>query len=133
MAENEQEIDVNADVTEEENDETPMERFFFHQRRALEETGKALEALLPPDFRKHGGEASREFAKGFRVLVDVTIDNLKRVSEKEDEDEEYDEEVENEEETEVKAEVDGGDGDNGNDDDEPPSTTGKTKVKVKLD
>lgn len=129
MAENEQDINANVDATDEESEETPMERFFFHQRRALEETGKALEALLPPDFRKHGGEASREFAKGFRVLVDVTIDNLKRVSEKEDE--EYDEEIENEEETEVEVEVDAGDGDD--DDDEPPSTTGKTKVKVNLD
>ncbi|MDQ7035376.1 MAG: hypothetical protein Q9P01_11225 [Anaerolineae bacterium] len=65
MAENEQEIDVNADVTEEENDETPMERFFFHQRRALEETGKALEALLPPDFANMVAKRVVSSLKGF--------------------------------------------------------------------
>src|SRR5688500_14285762 len=64
---------------------TPMERFFYHQRRALEETAKALESLLPPGFKEHATEASREFAKGFRILVDATIDELKKVSEKEEE------------------------------------------------
>lgn len=77
MADNEQEINVEQEVDEPEF-ETPMDRFFFHQRRALEETGKALEALLPPDFRSHAGEASKEFAKGFHVLVDAAIDELKK-------------------------------------------------------
>jgi hypothetical protein len=116
MADNEQDINVELEGDEEEF-ETPMDRFFFHQRRALEETGKALEALLPPDFRSHAGEASKEFAKGFSVLVDAAIDELKKVSEREEEDEKASDEDE-------------GDDDNG---DEPPSTTGKTKVKVKLD
>src|SRR5262245_13029749 len=121
MAENDK--DINTDDTTEEKAESPMERFFFHQRRALEETGKALEALLPPDFRKHGGEASREFAKGFRVLVDATIDKLKKVSEKEDP---LEDEVDTPEpEPESKKKDD--------DDDNRPSTTGRTKVKVKLD
>ena len=77
MAE-EKDIKVEVEHTEEgdEGVDTPMERFFFHQRRALEETGKAMEALLPPDFRRHGGQASREFARGFRVLVDAAIDEL---------------------------------------------------------
>lgn len=114
MADNEQDINVEFEGDEEEF-ETPMDRFFFHQRRALEETGKALEALLPPDFRSHAGEASKEFAKGFSVLVEAAIDELKKVSEREEMDEEADEDE---------------DDDNN---DEPPSTTGKTKVKVKLD
>jgi hypothetical protein len=119
MSDNEQDIKVDVtDTSNIEKVETPMERFFYHQRRALEETGKALEALLPTDFRKHGGEASREFAKGFRVLVDAAIDELKRVSERE---EDEDEEIMDEEE------------DSNDDDDDSPSTTGKTKVKVKLD
>lgn len=100
-------------------EETPMDRFFFHQKRALEETGKALEALLPPDFRNHAGEASKEFAQGFRILVDAAIDELKKVSEREDE--------------EAMAATGEVVEDENNDDDEPPSTTGKTKVKVKLD
>ena len=118
MADKEKDIPVeNPELFE--GDDTPMERFFFHQRRALEETGKALEALLPPDFRNHAGEASKEFAKGFRILVDAAIDELKKVSEREDE-----------EAQEAKGEVVDEDS---NDDDEPPTTTGKTKVKVKLD
>lgn len=88
--------------------ETPLEQFFYHQRRALEETGKALEALLPPGFAEHSTEAGREFAKGFRVLVDAAIDELKKVSERSKEEHE-----------------EGGE--------EPPSTTGKTKVKVQVD
>lgn len=115
----EQDNDINVefgDMNDDESISTPMERFFYHQRRALEETGKALEALLPPEFRKHGGEASREFAKGFRILVDAAIDQMKNVSEKEDEDyEEPEEEMDDD------------------DNDEPPTTTGKSKVKIKLD
>lgn len=119
MSENEQDIEMNAEETaESETVETPMERFFFHQRRALEEMGMALEALVPPDFRKHGGEASKEFARGFRVLVDAAIDELKKVSERED----------------PQAEAEAAKAKKKNDDDDDrPSTTGKTKVKVKLD
>ena len=119
MADNEQESNLEHDLTQGEDPiENPMERFFYHQRRALEETGKALEALLPPDFRNHAGEASKEFAKGFGILVDVAIDELKKVSEREEEEagkHGVDAEPEND------------------DDDDPPATTGKTKVRVKLD
>lgn len=119
MAEHEQDIPVEHDNEHFDEDavDTPMERFFYHQRRALEETGHALEALLPPKFRDHAEEASKEFAKGFRVLIDSAIDELKKVSEREDEDEDIIEDIEEE----------------NDDDDEPPSTTGKTKVRVKLD
>lgn len=99
--------------------ETPMERFFYHQRRALEETGKALEALLPPEFRNHAESASKEFARGFSIIVDAAIDELKKVSERAEEDEDAKKEADVE--------------DTNNDDDEPPTTTGKTKVRVKLD
>lgn len=105
-------VTVEDENTEETPPNTPMEQFFYHQRRALEETGRALEALLPPDFRRHGGEASREFTKGFRILVDAAIDELKKVSEKE--------------EAEAKKK-------NDDDDDDTPPSTGKTKVKVKVD
>ena len=117
MANNDSEIKVDVEAgTPEDATLTPLEQFFYHQRRALEETGKALEALLPPGFREHGSEASREFTKGFRILVDAAIDELKKVSEK-------DEEVAAEKKLE----------DDDDDDDDRPSTTGKTKVKVKLD
>ena len=77
MADNEKDIKIEHDLSLEDEVENPMESFFYNQRRALEETGKALEALLPPDFRNHAGEASKEFAQGFRILVDVAIDELK--------------------------------------------------------
>ena len=69
MAEN---PDVAPEAPEEETEETrtTFEEFLYHQRRALEETGKALEALLPEGFRTHGGNAGKEFAEGFRVLID---------------------------------------------------------------
>lgn len=122
MPENEQDVPVNVDsLSDEDPIETPMERFFYHQRRALEETGKALEALLPPDFKRHGGEASREFAKGFRVLVDATIDELKKVSEREDDDSDADD-----------ADDDYIDDDT-DDNDDPPASTGNSKVKIKVD
>jgi hypothetical protein len=124
MAENEQNINPDVDATQETPSDKPMEQFFFHQRRALEEMGKALEALLPPDFRKHGAEASKEFAKGFRVLVDSAIDKMKEVSEKEDPNEEAVTETPEPEPTDPKDD---------DDDDDRPSTTGKTKVRVKLD
>lgn len=125
MPDNERDIEVQVNddgLTDNEDPmDSPMEKFFYHQRRALEETGKALESLLPPDFRKHGTEASKEFSKGVRVLVDAAIDELKKISERDDSDEDEPETVE---ET-----ID----DNDDDDEPPSSTTGKSKVKIKLD
>lgn len=97
--------------------ETPLERFFYHQRRALEETGKALEALLPEGFRQHGSEATKEFTKGFRVLVDAAIDELKKVNEQ------HASEETPSPTAEAKPPVE----------EEKPVTTGKGKVKVKVD
>lgn len=96
----------NVDETSEESPRTPFEEFLHHQRRALEETGKALEALLPEGFRTHGSQASKEFARGFRVLVDAAMQELRKART----------------DAEEIAE------------DEPPvSTTGKTKVKVEVE
>lgn len=88
---------------EAEEPKTPFEKFLFHQRRAVEETGKALEALLPEGFREHGSEASREFIKGFRVLVDAAIAEIEKAAEEKDED------------------------------DDKPASTGNTKVRVDVD
>lgn len=104
------EENMNPEV--ENNDEaakTRMEEFLDHQRRALEETGKALEALLPDGFRKHGSEASKEFTKGFRVLVDAAMEEMK------------------------KARSGAEEGESSSDDDDKPSTTGKAKVKVEVE
>ena len=52
------------DPEEGEGDKTPLEQFIFHQRRGLEEFGKAMESLLPPGFREHTQAAGNEFANG---------------------------------------------------------------------
>ena len=93
---------------QEQDPKNPFETFIYHQRKALEETGKALEALLPEGFREHGGEAGREFVKGFKALVDDAITEIEKAT----------------------NEVKNGESEDG---DEPPSTTGKTKVKVQVD
>ncbi len=93
----------------EENPKTPLEAFVYHQRRALEETGKALEALLPEGFREHGSSASKEFVKSFQILVDAAINEIEKATSR----------VQEVEET--------------SSDDDRPSTTGKSKVKVQVD
>ena len=94
----------------EEKLKNPFEEFVFHQRKALEETGKALEALIPDGVREHGSEAGREFVKGFKALVDAAITEIEKATSKVQAD--FKEAVENT---------------------EPPSTTGKTKVKVEVE
>lgn len=85
----------------------PLEEFVDHQKRALDETGKAIESLLPPDFVKHAKEAQKEFIAGFKVLADSVIDEMEKVAKK--------------------VEPESADGD------DKPSTTGKTKVKVQVE
>jgi hypothetical protein len=91
-----------------EESRAPFEQFLHHQRKALEETGKALDALVPPGFKEHGAEAGREFAKGFRVLVDAAVSELERMSK----------------EMEQRRQEDGSD---------RPSSTGPSKVKVQVE
>lgn len=90
-----------------EGEKSPLESFIYHQRRALEEAGKAIDALLPDRFKEHGTVASKEFVKGFQVLVDAAITEIEKATSK------------------VEAEV--------SDDDDRPATTGKSKVKVEVE
>lgn len=85
----------------------PVDEFVEHQKRALDETGKAIESLLPPDFVAHAKEAQKEFLAGFKVLADTFIDEMEKVAKK----------VEPAEKS----------------DDDKPATTGKTKVKVQVE
>lgn len=80
--------DMNRRPEDPESDESknPLEQFIFHQRRGLEEFGKAMESLLPPRFKEHTHAAGNEFATGFRVLIDAAIDEIKKASEMEDPD-----------------------------------------------
>ena len=62
----------------------PLGDFMKHQKRALDEAGKALEALLPPEFREHGKAAVNESVEGFRVLLNSLLDDFKAEINKDD-------------------------------------------------
>jgi hypothetical protein len=114
---------LNGHLPENEN-ETPedmrkaFERFVDHQKKAFDEAGKAVDALLPTGFKEHGNEARREFIKGFKVLVDSAISELEKASR---------EFEKRRDEAGSDAATDGGSPP------PPPSTTGRTKVKVQID
>jgi hypothetical protein len=92
---------------------SPFNEFLRHQQRAVEETGKALDALLPPGFKEHSREAGREFVSGLKVLFDAALDGLEQVSQ------EFDKNFNRER--------------SGDDSSDRPSSTGTTKVKVQVD
>ena len=108
---------------EDETGKTPLEQFIFHQRRGLEEFGKAMESLLPPGFREHTQAAGNEFASGFRVLIDAAIDEIKKASEMEDPDAQR----AAEQEKRARANL------SSDDDDDAAAGTGSGKIKVELD
>lgn len=111
MSDNEQ-VNHNPEVeSSEEKPNNPVESFIYHQRRALEHTSKALEALLPEGFREHGATASKEFIKSFQVLVDAAIGEIEKAT------------------TRVQDVVE----EAKDDDNDKPSTTGRTKVKVEVE
>lgn len=112
------------DGQEPQEPKTPLEQFLFHQRRALEETGKALESLLPPGFREHTQAAGNEFASGFRVLVDAAIDEIKKASEMEDPEAQARAEQERQASSNLSAD---------DNDDDDAAGSGKEKIKVELD
>lgn len=80
------EMNPQSEHPEGDESKNPLEQFIFHQRRGLEEFGKAMESLLPPRFKEHTQAAGNEFATGFRVLIDAAIDEIKKASEMEDPD-----------------------------------------------
>jgi hypothetical protein len=105
----------NPEAADQGTDEEPLrsrfEEFLFHQRRALEETGKAIEALFPERFVEHGKKAGTEFNTAMRALVDAVTDEIKKAAE-----------------TARTAKEEGAE-----DDDDDVSTTGKTKVRVQVE
>ena len=119
------EMNTNPEENQEsEHPKSPLEQFLFHQRRALEETGKALESLLPPGFKSHTQAAGNEFATGFRVLIDAAIDEIKNASEMED----PEAQARSEQERQASANLS-----NDNNDDDDTTSSGKGKIKVELD
>ncbi len=86
-----------------------FDQFLYHQRRAVEEASKAIDALIPEGFKTHGTEAQKEFQKGFKVLLDAAIAELERINRRAEQ-----------------AASDAADA-------ARPSSTGKTKVKVQVE
>lgn len=64
------------DDTKKTNAEEKFDQFVEHQKKAFEEAGKALEALIPPEFKTHSQAAFKESVEGFRVLVNATLDAI---------------------------------------------------------
>jgi len=99
-----QTFDSSANETQTPKVSGPLSDFLEHQRKALEETGKAIDSLLPPGFKEHSAEARKEAVKGWKVLMDAVIDEVERLR------------------TQVERKVE----------DVEQSSTGKTKVKVEV-
>lgn len=93
----------------------PIGDFLRHQRNALDETVKAVDALFPKEFKEHSREAGREFTKGVKVLVDAVIAEVEKASR------EFDKNFNSQRPAE------GGTGS------DRPSTTGSSKVKVQVE
>lgn len=95
-------------------------QFVEHQSKAVEAGLKAVETLLPPGFKDHAKVAGKEFAAGFKVLVDAAIEGIDKASK------DIDEKMKASKRgtTEYSGEDAGSD---------RPSTTGPSKVKVQVE
>lgn len=65
--------------------ESAFREFVHHQRIALEELGRAIESLIPKDFRDHTRNAGKAFVDSFKSLVDAARDDMQRASENNEE------------------------------------------------
>ncbi len=107
--------EVNTTSNEEAAKKDAFNKFVEHETKAFEESLKAIDALLPEGFKTHAKVAGKEFALGFRVLLDVASDALNSAAK------DIDERMKAK-----RAEYAAEEGDR-------PSTTGPTKVKVQVE
>lgn len=112
-----QKVEQVVDDTTNDAAQKPLDAFINHQKKALEEGSKAIESLLPEGFREHGKEAGKEFARGFKVLVDAAVGELEKASR------ELDKQFRQRSQNKPSP----------SQDDDKPSTTGATKVKVQVE
>ena len=98
---------------------SPLETFVDHQKKAFEESSKALDALLPDAFKEHSKEARKEFAKGVKVLVDAAVGELEKATRELDK--------------QFRAHQQGNASAKESEPKDRPSTTGANKVKVQVD
>jgi hypothetical protein len=63
-------------------EQTPFAEFIEHEKKAVNEAGKALSSLLPEGLRKHGDTALKEMIEGYRRLFNSTLDDVVKRIEK---------------------------------------------------
>ena len=81
----------------------PLKAFVHHQRIAFEEFGRAIEALLPPDFREHTRNASKSFTEAFKALFDAAKEDIEQMIQRQRESKEAGEE--SQESSKVKVDI----------------------------
>lgn len=59
-----------------------FDTFIEHQRKAISESGLAIESLLPEAFKEHSKTAVKETIEGYRELVNSVIDGVVETIEK---------------------------------------------------
>jgi len=99
--------EITASAPKSESSSSPLHEFVKHQRIAVEEAGKALDALIPPDFRTHSRAAREAWLLSFKVLIDGAASMV-------------DHEINRMQSSKSGSSSNG------------PSTTGKSKVKVEV-
>lgn len=65
--------------------ENVIKGFLDHQANSVREAGRAVDALLPEDFKKHGKNSLKEGLKSYQVLFDAGLDVLNRAGKSVDE------------------------------------------------
>ena len=63
-------------------DSTPFDEFVEHEKKAVQEFGKAFVAVLPEGVREHGENAVTEMIEGYRRLFNATLDDVARLVKK---------------------------------------------------
>ena len=59
-----------------------FDTFIEHQRKAISESGLAIESLLPEAFKQHSKAAVKETVEAYRELVNSVIDGVVETIEK---------------------------------------------------
>jgi len=55
---------------------SPFDEFVEHEKKAVNEFGKAFAAILPEGLREHGTAGVEEMVEGYRRLFNATLDDL---------------------------------------------------------
>lgn len=61
---------------------THFDEFVEHEKKAVQEFGKAFATLLPEGLREHGETAVKEMVEGYRGLFNATLDDVVKLVEK---------------------------------------------------